>query len=188
MQRAKPNASKLSIAAIALHAESQAQTNLLQARRAVDDFCAYQSSPLLEVPGLQPLRRQLLDEALRYHQEFLRQHPENSLLEADLAASFFRVAHIYHALNANDDAVAALASGIELAEKLFEQRPDDHELHRRLAGVFRGDPGLHQGTAMPANPVMAFQNLRRATQLWERFIENDPAVPEFRNDLRNCTC
>ena len=36
---------------------------------------------------------------------------------------------------------------------------------------------------MPADPHMAFQNLHRATQLWERFIENDPAVPEFRNDL-----
>jgi eukaryotic-like serine/threonine-protein kinase len=168
----------------ALHAEAQAQTNLLQARRVVDDyFTLVSQSPMLDVPGLQPLRRQLLDEALRYHQEFLRQHPENRLLEADLAASYFRVAHIYHTLNANDVAVTALASGIELAEKQFDERPDDHELHRRLAGVFRGNPGLHHGTAMPANPMLAYQNLSRATKLWERFIENDPAVPEFRNDL-----
>ncbi len=168
----------------ALHAEAQAEKNLLQARRAVDDyFTLISQSRLLDVPGLQPLRRQLLEAALRYHQEFLLQHPENRLLEADLAASFFRVANIYHALNANDEAVTALASGIELAEKLHDQRPDDHGLHRRLAGVFSGNLGLHHGTAMPADPETVLQNLRRATQLWEQFIKNDPAVPEFRNDL-----
>jgi serine/threonine protein kinase/tetratricopeptide (TPR) repeat protein len=168
----------------ALHAEDQAQTNLLQARRAVDDyFTLISQSPLLDVPGLQPLRRQLLESALRYHQEFLRQHPENRQLEADLAASYFRAADIYNALNANEEASTALASGIELAEKLFNERPDDHELHRRLAGVFLGNPGLHHGTAMPANPEQVLQNLRRATQLWQHFIEHDLAVPEFRNDL-----
>ncbi|MEX2169555.1 MAG: protein kinase [Pirellulales bacterium] len=168
----------------ALHAEVQAQTNLRQARRAVDDyFTLVSQSPLLDVPGLQPLRRQLLEAALRYHQEFLLQYPDNRLLEADLAASFFRAAHIHHALNANDEAVAALASGIELVEKLFDQRPEDHELHRRLAGVFVGNPGLHHGTAMPVNPDAVLQNLSRATRLWKRFVANDPAVPEFRNDL-----
>jgi serine/threonine protein kinase len=137
----------------ALDAEENAQANLLKARRAVDDyFTLVSESPLLEVPGLQPLRRQLLEAALRYHKEFLAQHPENPQLEADVAASFCRAAHIYHALNANDDAVTTLTSGIELAERLFDTYPDDHELHRRLAGVFRGNPELHHGTAMPSDP------------------------------------
>ena len=169
----------------ALHAEAQAQTNLLQARRAVDDyFTLISQSPLLDVPGLQPLRRQLLEAALRYHQEFLLQHPENRLLEADLAASFFRAAHIYHALNANDEAVTTLTSGIELAEKLFDEHPDDHELHRRLAGVFRGNPELHHGTAMPADPEAGhFRTCAVRHNFGIAIIENDPAVPEFRNDL-----
>jgi serine/threonine protein kinase/predicted negative regulator of RcsB-dependent stress response len=168
----------------ALQAEGNAQANLLKARRAVDDyFTLVSESPLLDVPGLQPLRRQLLEAALRYHKEFLAQHPENPQLEADVAASFCRAAHIYHALNANDDAVTTLASGIDLAERLLDTYPDDHELHRRLAGVFRGNPELHHGTAMPSNPKLAFQNLRRAIQLWHRYVEKDATVPEFRNDL-----
>ena len=50
-----------------------AEANLLEARQAVDDsFTKVSESVLPHTPGLQPLRKQLLEDSLRYYQGFVR--------------------------------------------------------------------------------------------------------------------
>ncbi len=59
------------IIATALIAREQAQTakNLELARRAIEDYLTKVSeSRLLDEPGLQPLRKELLESALKYYQ------------------------------------------------------------------------------------------------------------------------
>ncbi len=54
-------------------AQRQAEENFHQARQAVDDYFTFVSEEtLLDQPGLQPLRKKLLESARDYHQSFLR--------------------------------------------------------------------------------------------------------------------
>ncbi len=59
---------------------ADAEASLAQARGAVDDYLTTVSESTLlrsSAPGLQPLRRRLLEAALRYYQEFARRHGDD---------------------------------------------------------------------------------------------------------------
>jgi serine/threonine protein kinase len=71
----------------------EAEANLQKAGDAVNEyFTVVSGSPLLDTPGLEPLRKKLLETALRYYQEFIRQHAASPAFEADVAAGHLRVA------------------------------------------------------------------------------------------------
>ncbi len=64
-------------------ARRDAETSFQLARKAVDDFFTQVSeTTLLNVPGLQPLRKDLLQVALVYDQEFLKQRGHDPCAEA----------------------------------------------------------------------------------------------------------
>src|SRR5581483_9251252 len=122
--------------------------------QAVDEFFTHVSeSTLLDVPGLQPLRKELLETALKYHRAFLERRSPDPELRAELAASYFRVAQIYNVLDQNDDAVGAMQAGLELAEKLVREYPDRPGLPVRLGGFYKGSRLFHRGTRPPTNPL-----------------------------------
>ena len=78
----------------AIKAEEDATANLARARAAVDDYLTTISeSRLLKspLPGLQPLRKELLTTALKYYEEFVGQNQDDPGLRADLAAAQLRV-------------------------------------------------------------------------------------------------
>jgi hypothetical protein len=65
-------------------ARAQAEENFRKARQAVDDYLTKVSeSKLLNVPGLQPLRKELLDSARAYYEGFLRQRADDPGLRAE---------------------------------------------------------------------------------------------------------
>src|SRR5262249_18547524 len=66
---------------------AEAEKNFQQARQAVDQyFPRLSEEKLFREPGFQPLRRKLLEDALRYYQGFLRQKAGDPGLRADLAS------------------------------------------------------------------------------------------------------
>ena len=90
---------------------ADAEASLAQARRAVDDYPTTVSESTLlrsSAPGLQPLRRRLLEAALRYYQEFARRHGDNPAVRADLAAAYARVGEITAEIGSRDEAIATL--------------------------------------------------------------------------------
>jgi hypothetical protein len=73
----------------------RAEANFRKARMAVDDsLTRISESRLLNVPGLQPLRKELLDSALKYYQDFLDQQSGDLAIQKDLATAYTRVAKI----------------------------------------------------------------------------------------------
>jgi eukaryotic-like serine/threonine-protein kinase len=165
-------------------ARREAEENFLQARSAVERyFTLVSESRLLDVPGMQSLREELLLAARDYHQEFLRQHTEDPELRAELAASWFRLAQIHHSIDANDAAVDDLQHGLETVHELRVAGVDPGILRRKLAGVYDGGRALHGGTRGPTDPSRAAETLLQTLALWDELAHEDPADARLANDV-----
>src|SRR5262249_28454135 len=72
-----------------------AEANFQKAREAVDEyFTKVSESKLLNVPGLQPLRKELLESSRKYYQEFLKDHARDPSVRADAAEAWYRVGFV----------------------------------------------------------------------------------------------
>jgi hypothetical protein len=161
-----------------------ADANLQKARQAVDEyFTLVSESKLLDVPGMRPLRKELLEAALRYYQAMRNERADDPAVLADLVVAQLHVANIYHELDRNDDSLAALESAVSLAERLRRDYPQAVEEHRRLAGYWNLHRDVSPKTEMPKDPAAAHRTLTRLLQLWEAFARENPSVEAFQNDV-----
>jgi eukaryotic-like serine/threonine-protein kinase len=169
---------------IADRQRQQAEQNLKRACQAVDQyFTRVSQSKLFDVPTLQPLRRELLEDAARYYQTLLSERGDNPALLADLAVADLRLAEIDHEVDRNDDAIDAMASGLELVERLHSKFPEAKEEQRRVAGFWKANRTPKAGTDMPKDPDKAQQTLMKFVKLWETLAREHPSVDAFQNDL-----
>jgi serine/threonine-protein kinase len=112
-----------------LEAERQrdlARENFVQARQAVDDYLTKVGDEiLLKQPGMQPLRKQLLDSALAYYRDFARQQSDDLSLQEAVAVALERVGQINGQLDRIDEAAAGWRQAGEVWHNLAKGRPDD---------------------------------------------------------------
>ena len=94
-----------------------------------------------------------------------------------------RLAEIYHEVDRNDDAVDALASGLEVVERLHTNFPDAKKEQRRIAGSWKANRTPKASTQMPKDPAKAERTLTRWVHLWETLAREHPSVDAFQNDL-----
>ena len=95
---------------------SDAKANLARARAAVDDYLTTISESRLlnsPLPGLQPLRKELLTTALKYYEDFVSQNQDDTDLQADLAAATLRVGEITDQIGSKEDALKAFQTASE---------------------------------------------------------------------------
>jgi serine/threonine-protein kinase len=103
-----------------------ARQNFDLARRAVNDYLTrVGQNPLLKEQGLHALRQELLEAALGYYRDFLRQRSTDPKLRSETAAAHERVGDILLELGRPTDALAAYDQGIALIEPLVRERPGD---------------------------------------------------------------
>ncbi len=105
----------------ALRAEGDAKANLVRARAAVDDYLTLISENRLlnsQLPGLQPLRKELLITALKYYEDFVQRHEDDADLRAELAAATLRVGEITDQISAKGEAVYAFQKASSIYESL----------------------------------------------------------------------
>ncbi len=149
-------------------ARDQAQSESLRARanferlqRAVDTMLAKVGDEhLRDIPRMEPVRRELLEEALRFYEEFLRETPQDAALRLEAARIRLRCADVRTLLGERAAAQADLeAARAEFAAQITARADLGAEfarLQQRLAAVqrVRGDlPG-------------ALANARAAQELW----------------------
>ena len=76
----------------ALDARAESDANLKQALKVVESYLdRVAEEKLLNVPGLQPLRKELLVDALRFYQSFAEQRSQDPELQLQLAQAFTRI-------------------------------------------------------------------------------------------------
>jgi tetratricopeptide (TPR) repeat protein/tRNA A-37 threonylcarbamoyl transferase component Bud32 len=162
----------------------QAEANFKRARETVDEyFTLVSESTLLDVPGLQPLRKELLDKSLQFYKNTAVERASDPRALADLAVTYIRVAEINHTIDRNDDAVAAIDQAVELIERLRSEFPNAGKEHRRLAGYWKGYRRATQSTAMPKDPAAAFRSINRLIELLKALAHEYPDEIAFRSDL-----
>jgi serine/threonine-protein kinase len=159
----------------------RAEENFRQAREAVDRFIArIRDSRLREVPGLRPLHRQLLEEALTYYQNFLRQRPDDPALTAEWAVIQSRAASVLWMIGTNAEVTAAYQQARAAWEKVLAQNPNDRHARLELARVWVNLGTLHAQTAAPADALLFYQ---RGCDLYAQGAELAPDDPEVRGGL-----
>jgi eukaryotic-like serine/threonine-protein kinase len=167
----------------------EAEANFRKARKAVDDqFRLVSQSTLFEAPGFQSLRKDLLESALKYYQDFLRQRPDDPELQAEVAAAYLRLYQIHEAIDGSysPDAMGKLEKGIEILEKLLREHPDDAGLYSHLAGFAKGGRSLHavySAAGAQAAPFELISLFQRAARIWENYVKNNPTEIGFQIDL-----
>ncbi|MEM7356203.1 MAG: serine/threonine-protein kinase, partial [Acidobacteriota bacterium] len=162
----------------ARQAEARAMQNFAKAQDVVDDFLTDVSeNDLLQAPGAQPVRKSLLERALRYYEEFIAQHEKDASLRFDLARASVRVGRINDELGMQQNSLPAFERAIGLLEDLADQYPAQPEYRYHLADATHRAAWsyYHNGQAEKSFAV----GLRTLT-LQERLVEDYPEVFEYR--------
>ncbi len=159
---------------------AESQASLALARKAVDDsFTKVSESALLNVPGLRPLRRDLLQSALAFYEEFLRRGGDDPAIRSDLAATQARVGQVLSDLSEQDKARVALRRAADMYDKNLAARPDDLAALERQSEVWHRLGDLDYGPDAPT----ANAAYRKAVAIRERLAAAHPAEPRFRMAL-----
>src|SRR5205823_5685115 len=90
---------------------------------------------LLHLPQMEPVRRDLLQDALRFYQEFLRERGDSPVVRSEAASAYRRVGQIQVQLGQRDEGEEAYRQAAALLEKLLAEFPDDPGFRNRLAGI-----------------------------------------------------
>ena len=165
-------------------ARQDAERNLESAHRAVDEyFTTVSESRLLDEPGLQPLRRNLLTTAIRYYEDFLAHNQDNSRLLAEVAATDIRLSQLQFINGKPDAALDALERGLDAFDRLLARHPTLDELQPLSVGLYRYPRYLQRKSMPPSNPKRMQPLVTRAVGIWERLAKEYPKVDGFRYDL-----
>jgi tetratricopeptide (TPR) repeat protein/tRNA A-37 threonylcarbamoyl transferase component Bud32 len=165
-------------AAEAERERARAEESFRQAHEAVNK-CLQVSEDLAQVPGVQPLRRNLLATALSYYRTFLRQRGEDPALRGELAETYSRVALISSAMGAKTRALAAYKQALAGFQDLARAHPEEP---RWLAAASNTLNNIGVVQAAVSQPAAARESVRQALDLAEQLVRDHP---EDRRHLRH---
>jgi serine/threonine protein kinase len=155
----------LSAEAIALEQEGLAKANFELARNAVAEYGTKVSNdPRLKEKDLEALRKELLQSAAKFHQEFLAQHVNDPVLRADLGRAYLDLASL---IRDKDNAARALEvsrQAVTTCEKLVEEDPEEASSLLLLAKSLDSLGKMLDETAQPIEARTVFN---RAYEMFE---------------------
>jgi tetratricopeptide (TPR) repeat protein len=125
---------------VANRERSRAEANLGLARAAVDQtLLSTERDPAAlgaDVPQMRELRRELLEKARPFYEEFIAQDPDNDDLRYQQALAHDRLGDIHRALDRRDEAARAYEAAIALLAPLGAAFPDGLEYTQALANAY----------------------------------------------------
>ena len=114
-------------------AQSRAEDNLQKARDAVLAMLTQVGDKRLRnIPHMEKLREQLLEEALEFNRSLVRSSNDPAI-RADSARAQLMLAQIYLMLGRGDEAVASCKDAVSALRQLHTDHPDSGEFHALLA-------------------------------------------------------
>src|SRR5262249_23751704 len=115
---------------------------------------------------------------------FIHEHRDQSQIQADVAAAHLRVADITY-LNGggSDQYFPHLRDGVDIIERLIQEHRDTPEVQRQLAGLYVTGKELDISARGSVELREVARYLEKLAQILEKFVADNPDVPELQNDL-----
>jgi serine/threonine-protein kinase len=159
----------------------RAQANFERAREAVDQMLTrIGDEKLRNVPWLEDLQRDLLEDALRFNQRFLTDYGDDPAVRAEVARAYYRAATIRATLGKHQEAAAAFRDAIRIQERLVNDSAGDPTFQKELS------PSC-LGLAFELQQVRTFSDAERcvnqALTHLETLSSRFPAHADYRQDL-----
>ena len=120
----------------AVKQRKQASANLQQALDAVDQMLLRVADDrLAAIPGAEPVRQELFQDALKFYEGFFQQAPDDPKLRTSTAKAWARVGSLHHFLGNPTKAQEARKEAIQIWEALHAESPDNVQTQLALAEV-----------------------------------------------------
>jgi serine/threonine-protein kinase len=145
-----------------------------QAHQAVNDFYTRLADELQRAPGLQPLRKKLLEAGLGYYRNFLKQRKDDPKLRRELAGAQFDVARISAEIGSRAEAEKAYREALATYEGLLKDAPGDADL--RLSSA-RTCLNLGLLLSVAGRPKESLGLLGRAQDYYDGLLHDLPNHP-----------
>jgi tetratricopeptide (TPR) repeat protein len=161
------------------------ESRLQKALQVVDElFTRVSEDELLNEPGMQPLRAELLEKALKHYEYFLSEGGSNSKLGEEVAAAHFRVGMIYQLTRRLEDAERELLLARQQQEKLMDEIPSSDAPIKALADTCNALGSVYSKLNRNDDAIAM---LEEAASLRTRLVERQPEDTEYRRLLSNAT-
>lgn len=160
-------------------AQQLSEASFQDALEAVNDFFTRVSEErLLNEPGAQGLRRELLELAHNYYRKFLDRRSKDPTVRDELALAHFRVGLIVEELDSSLAAAASFETARDLQLTLLKESPDSKPLKRALSRTLNalGRVALKSGDIDRADELF-----NETLRLRQELVESTPD-PEERTE------
>ena len=161
----------------------RAERGFSQARQVVHGFLTRVSDEtLLNQPGMQSLKHDLLTKALTYYEGFLAERGDDPSIRAEVAGIQFRVGLIIEQIRSPREALKPLRTARRLQESLFEATPHSLERKAELASTWNAEARVLFHLEQPDDARVAYQ---AALELRQQLAEEQPGDVESHRVLAN---
>lgn len=163
-------------------ARQRSEESFQEAKSAVNDlFTRVSEERLLNEPGLQDVRRDLLERARGYYERFLNRRSNDPALQAELAATKFRMGLIDEALGDSQRALAWFTKARDDQKAQAAAQPDSLDTARALSNTLTA---MGRVAAQREQLDEANEHFTAAQNIRERLIEKAPNAGEKFDLLR----
>ncbi|WP_339744422.1 protein kinase [uncultured Rubinisphaera sp.] len=164
-------------------AREMAETNFRMAKEAVDQFYIRVSEEvLLDQPGLQAVREEMLKEALEYYKRFLEQRSDDPLLQEDQALTMYYQGQILGEIESPEQSLKVLRESEELQKKQLERNANDPLQKYRLSNI---QNAIASQLTKEQKWKEAEESFKNATSLRQQLVDEFPENTEYQRKLAN---
>jgi serine/threonine protein kinase/Flp pilus assembly protein TadD len=158
----------------------RAEANFDLALKAVEEMLTeVGTQKLADEPGMEQTRRTLLEKALHFYQEFVRQKSTDPLLRRKLAQAYKNKGDILRQLGRYGEAEEAYGQAITLSRQLADDSPDEPE-HRHL--LAESSNWLGETFRLSGQLPQAREAYEKALKLQQGLIEQSPDRVDYRKE------
>jgi serine/threonine-protein kinase len=163
---------------VALTAETEAKND---ARQAIDNYVNLVTEErVLRDEHVQPLRRRLLQDALRYYQELVDKHGREAQLRQELANAILRVGQINNETGSKEEAIKAFREALAMFQDLAAEHAGSDRYQRDLALAYRSLGLLEHELS---RHDQASVDLQAALDIQRRLADEHPNDERTRSEL-----
>lgn len=161
----------------------RADENYRTARAAVDRLFTRLADQLQGKPGLEKIRRDLLDDALSFYRGFLREKETDPSIILENGLAYRRLADLHQLLGQQEEMLKSLEQALSVFSQLSKSDPSSLQYRGHLA----------DGTLQYARVLSEFHRLdesavqyEKAIEMWEELRKAVPTEPRYLYQLARC--